>query len=189
MPEVIDPRNLLIKITSILERLKTPYMVTGGMAVFVWGRARFTADLDIVVELKPKDIGQLSRALISLSEAGYIDQDAMQEALDNQGEFNFLDGETGMKVDFWVLRKDSFGLSSLKRRTVKEVLGKKVYFISPEDLVLSKLRWFQEGGSSRHLEDAESVLRNCGKRLDKKYLKQWARRLQVLDALAGLSSF
>jgi len=47
-----DPRHLLVNIAKILERLKIPYMVTGGMAVFIWGRPRFTADIDMVIEFK-----------------------------------------------------------------------------------------------------------------------------------------
>lgn len=61
--EQIDPRRLLIRITEILERLNLPYLITGGIAVLVWGRPRFTADIDIVVELKHQDIKKLKTAL------------------------------------------------------------------------------------------------------------------------------
>ena len=37
-----DPRDLLINVAEILKRLKIPYLVTGGMAVMIWGRPRFT---------------------------------------------------------------------------------------------------------------------------------------------------
>lgn len=187
--EQTDPRHLLISIVRILEKLDIPYFITGGMAVLAWGRLRFTADVDILVELKPKDIGALESALRSLGGYGYIDKDAIQEALSLQGEFNFIDGNTGVKVDFWILKRDSFDLLKLKRKVVKEVLGQRVYFISPEDLVLNKLVWYRDSGSSRHLEDAESVIKISGSGLDYKYLKNWAKKLQVLDILEGLGSF
>lgn len=44
--EAIDPRHLLVKVVDILHKLNIPYVVTGGMAIFVWGRPRFTADID-----------------------------------------------------------------------------------------------------------------------------------------------
>ena len=45
--EQSDPKRLLIQVAKILERLNIPYFITGGIAVFVWGRPRFTADIDI----------------------------------------------------------------------------------------------------------------------------------------------
>lgn len=58
-----DPRTLLVAIVKILKKLKIPYMITGGIAVLLWGRPRFTADIDIVVELYEKDIEALRKAL------------------------------------------------------------------------------------------------------------------------------
>lgn len=167
-----DPRHLLIEISKILEKLKIPYIVTGGIAVLVWERPRFTADIDIVVDLKLENIEILAKTLLLFGKANYIDKKIMKEALKHGGEFNFIHGETGIKVGFWVLERIPFELSRIKRRVAKNVLGKKVYFTSPEDLILSKLRWYQQSQSSRHIEDIESILKISGKKLDRNYLKQ-----------------
>lgn len=182
-----DPRHLLVNIAKILKRLKIPYIVTGGIAVVIWGRPRFTADIDIVVELKQSDIDNLEKALRQLGKAGYIDKEVMQEAFATWGEFNFIDGETGIKVDFWILKeKDPFDVSRLKRRKTKIILGEKVYFTSPEDLILIKLKWYQQSQSTRHLEDVESILKISGDRLDRSYLLKWARELGVSEILNRL---
>jgi len=181
-----DPRHLLIEISKILERLKIPYIVTGGIAVLVWGRPRFTADIDIVVELKLENIDVLARTLSLLGKANYIDKNMIKETLKHGGEFNFIHGETGIKVDFWMLEKTPFELSRIKRRVAKNILGKKVYFTSPEDLILSKLRWYQQSQSSRHIEDVTSILKISGKKLNMIYLKRWAKKLGVLDILNKL---
>jgi len=47
-----DPQDLLIKIVNVLDDLKIPYLITGGIAVLVWGRPRFTADIDVVIEIQ-----------------------------------------------------------------------------------------------------------------------------------------
>lgn len=186
--EQIDPRHLLVRIAQILENLNIPYFVTGGMAVLVWGRPRFTADIDILVELENKNVGRLERALLALGEAGYVDKDTMEEALSREGEFNFIDGVTGVKVDFWILKKNSFDVLRMKRRVVQNIMNQKVYFISPEDLILNKLTWYGESGSSRHLEDVESVFKISGRKLDKKYLKLWGKKLGVAEVLSNLLS-
>ncbi len=181
--EQIDPRHLLARVAEILQKLKISYMVTGGIAVFVWGRPRFTADIDIVVELNLATAEKLIPVLRSLSEASYIDEYAVEDAIGRFGEFNFIDGESGIKVDFWVIKDDPFNISRIKRRVSKNILGHKVFFISPEDLILSKLLWYKSTGTSRHLEDVESILKISGENLDKKYLKQWAIKLRVSGSL------
>ena len=184
--EKIDPRHLLVKVAEILQKLKIPYMVTGGMAVFVWGRPRFTADIDIVVELTSATAEKLIPVLRSLSEINYLDENAARDAINRFGEFNFIDGESGIKIDFWVLKNDLFNQTRLKRRIPKIILGRKVFFISPEDLILTKLLWHKSAGTSRHLEDAESTLKISGGKLNIKYLKRWAKKLEVSDVLSKL---
>ena len=186
--EQIDPRRLLVNIARILERLNIPYIITGGIAVLVWGRPRFTADIDIVAELKMGDIAKLEEALRKLSEAGYIDRQSIKKAILQEGEFNFVDGETGVKVDFWILKRNTFDISRLRRRVAKKILSQKVYFSSPEDLILIKLQWFKKSESSRQLEDVESILKISGDKLDMKYLKDWARKLGVAETLEKLLS-
>lgn len=177
--EQTDPRTLLVNIARIFERLKIPYLVTGGMAVFVWGRPRFTADIDVVMEIKPADVKGLGEALRDLGEAGYFDEDVANEVVRSGGEFNFIDGVTGIKVDFWISSNNNFDLSRFERRTTKEISSQKVYFTSAEDLVLSKLKWYKASNSNRHLEDAESILKISGADMDMNYLREWVERLEL----------
>jgi hypothetical protein len=186
--ETAGPEELLIKVIPILETLKIEYCITGGLAVSVWGRPRATFDIDIVIKMVEPQVNSLAKALRKISEAGYIDENAAKEAIQHKGEFNFIDSESGLKVDFWVAKKDKLSLLELKRKRLKKIGGQNIYFISPEDLILSKLQWYQESESTRHLEDIESVLKISGKILDKQYLKKWAGKLKVLKILNKLNS-
>lgn len=180
--ESIDPRHLLVKVAEILEGLKVPYIVTGGMAVFVWGKPRFTADIDIVIQLRRESINALAKALDSLSEMSYIDTQMMRKALMRNGEFNFIDGASGVKVDFFISGDDDFEQSKLKRRLKRPILGYGVYFISAEDLILNKLLWYRQGESSKQLEDIESIIK-IQKKLDWQYMRKWAEQLSTADIL------
>ena len=179
--EQIDPRHLLIQVAKILKELKIAYFVTGGIAVLVWGRPRFTADIDVVVELQYGNLDKLEKALQRLGKAGYIDKKMMASALYKHGEFNFIDGKTGVKVDFWVMTNDELGREQLKRRIPKKILGQKVYFISPENLILNKMLWYKQSESSRQLEDIESILKISGNKLDRKYLTKWITKLDTWE--------
>ncbi|MBU2544859.1 hypothetical protein KKC65_00175 [Patescibacteria group bacterium] len=173
-----DPGQVLIEVTDILHELNIPYIITGGMAVLIWGRPRFTADVDIIVELDYGNVDNLTKALLMLGEASYIDKGMIKEALESEGEFNFIHGDSGIKVDFWILKKnDPFDSSRIKRKVVKSIANKKIYFSSAEDLILSKLDWYQQSQSTRHLEDIESVLHVSGKKLDMDYLNKWTKKL------------
>lgn len=176
----MDPQHLLVKIVKILNSLKIPYLVTGGMAIYVWGRPRFTADIDLVLELKEKNVKKLVNTLIK---EGYIDEEAVKQAITYQSEFNFIDQKEGIKVDFWILKNDDFDKSKFKRKVSKKVLNQNVYFISAEDLILVKLLWFKEGQSFRHLEDILSILEILKKKVDFTYLRKWAGKQNTLGIL------
>lgn len=183
----IDPRHLLLKVVRILDQFDIPYVVTGGIAVFVWGRPRFTDDIDIVVELKAEKVDQLAKELLKVSKASYADANMMRDALRHQGEFNFIDGTTGVKVDFWIPKEDELNRNRFARRVTKKILGENVSFISPEDLILAKLRWQQISPSSKQLEDVESIFKISGDKLDREYLAKWVEKLGVQDMYSQIT--
>jgi hypothetical protein len=174
--ESMNPEKLLLKITPILDKLKIDYFITGGFAVSVWGRPRATFDIDIVVKLIEPKIEPLAKLLKQVSKAGYVDEDVARQAVRQKGEFNFIDSDTGLKVDFWIEKDDMETKEQFKRRIAKKINNKRIYFISPEDLILNKLKWYNQTESDRHLEDIDSIFKISGKKLDKKYLKQRADR-------------
>jgi len=180
----MDFQKLTVKIAEILDDLKIPYAITGGYAVSVWGHPRSTIDIDIVVELFETKIPNLAAALKSLSTFGYVDIQQMQDALRRKSEFNFIH-ESGIKVDFWIKSGEPFAKQELKRRRAKIIGGKKVYFVSPEDLILSKLIWHKKSGSDYQLKDAESIIKRQ-KKLDWKYIKKWAAIQSTVDILNRL---
>src|SRR4030042_3719164 len=179
----MEIEEILTKIAGILKHLKIPYIITGGMAVSVWGRPRYTADIDIVVEMLEKNIESLAKELLSVDKDVYVSEDAMRQALQNKGEFNFVHPQSGLKLDFWVV-KDSFEKLKIKRAKIKVIDGEEVSFSSPEDLIISKLDWYKLSNSTRQLEDIESVLRIS--KVDLEYIKKWASKRGTIDILNKL---
>lgn len=174
----MTPEQLLCKIAKILENLDIPYIVTGGFAVAVLAKPRYTADIDIVIELVPQKVRQLSKELLAIDKAVYVSEEAMRDAIEHKGEFNFIHPQTGLKVDFWAKR---YPFERLKRAVVKKINGQKIKFISPEDLILSKLIWYKEGQGAKQLEDIKSILKIS--KPDLNYIKRWAIRQSTLEIL------
>lgn len=176
----METEKLLLKIALILDELKIDYYITGGFAVSGWGIVRSTLDIDIVIRMVEPKIKPLAEALRKISKYGYIDEEATKEALKRRREFNFIDPETGLKVDFWITKDSERAKVEFKRRIVKKIGSQKIYFISPEDLILNKLLWYEKSLSDRHLEDVESIFKIQGKNLDIEYLKKQAAKSGVI---------
>jgi len=177
--EISSQEKLLIEIVKILDSLTIRYYITGGFAVSVWGRPRATFDIDIVVIIAESQADRLATAWKELSKAGYADAKMVKEAIKSGGEFNFIDPDSGLKVDFWIGNERDGSYPDFKNRKLKKVSGQNVYFISAEDLILSKLKWYKLSPSERHMDDIKSVLKISGDILDKKYLQFWIDKLEL----------
>lgn len=125
------------------------------------------------IEIPPEKTDALVRSLQTLGGDLAVDPRAVAEAVRARSELNVIDTASGLKLDFWILRDDAFDRERMRRRVKRTVGGQPWYFVSPEDLVLIKLRWHKESGSTRHLEDVESILR-IQEKLDRTYLRRWA---------------
>ncbi len=181
----MEQEELLRQIAKILKRLDIPYVITGGIAVVVWGRPRFTADIDIVIQLIPQKLDALAEELLKIDKDVYVDKAMMQHALERKGEFNFIHPSSGLKVDFWIMKDDTFSQEVMRRGIRKRIAGTIIFLSSPEDLILNKLLWYRLTESTRQLEDIESVIR-IQQKLDWNYLRKWAtihKTLMVLHSL------
>ena len=177
-----NPVDMLKGMVLTLGQLKIPYFITGGMAVVVWGRPRFTADVDIVVELSPESLPKLASALEQFCKMGMIDRDAMKGALERNGEFNYIDADSDVKVDFWIAGNSPFDREAMKRAVTRETYGTTMSFISPEDLLLSKLLWVKKG-SYRSMDDVVTILQTRKDSLDWGYISHWVLTLGVQEEL------
>ena len=169
----MNQRTLLEKVVGVLEKSEIPYAVTGGVAVVAWGRPRFTIDIDIVIEISLSQSEDFLKSLRKIDKQIYVSETAVSHAVIRKGEFNLIHPH-GLKVDFWILEDNAYASLRMKRRRFRKVWGRTVAFVSPEDLILSKLTWYKKSGSTRQLEDIESVIA-IQKKLDWKYIKRWAK--------------
>ncbi len=174
----MDLISLLGAVKKRLDKAGIKYMLSGGLAVSYWGFPRTTHDIDIVIKAKEKDKDKI----IKLFEKDfYVSPKAVEQAIENNFTFNIIHQKSGLKIDFWLLKKGRFGESEFKRRLKKKVFKQALYIISPEDLILCKLLGFKETNSSRRLKDAKSILQTS--KVDLKYIKNWAKKQSTIKIL------
>lgn len=176
----MEQHELLLFVVGCFEKLKIPYLVTGGIASIAYGEPRFTNDIDVVVDMSLNHVDEF-KAFFPEDEF-YLDVDSMKEAINRSHQFNIIHPGSGLKVDVILSRKDDFDqrrFSRIKKLNVSET--KSVDFASPEDVILKKLEFFKEGRSEKHLRDIVSMLKISSELIDLAYISAWAERLSVSE--------
>jgi len=106
----------------------------------------------------------------------------IEQAVQQNSQFNVIHPASGLKIDFIVSSDSLFDESRRVRRRELSVLDdRSVWFAAPEDVILKKLVYYQEGGSDKHLRDIAGVLRIQGSSLDRDYIQHWTKRFGVND--------
>ncbi len=167
--------------TDILDRLDIGYVIGGSMASSIYGVVRFTQDADVTVE--PFD--NLADKLFEILKPDYyISRQAMYQALREHSSFNIIHLASAFKIDVFVRKNTAFEKQLIARRKklkLSDQLEKVFSVVSPEDIILLKLRWYRDGGcsSERQWKDVLGVLAIQAERLDFEYLNTWADKLKI----------
>jgi hypothetical protein len=161
-------------LVNYFESYQINYMLSESVAMSLYTLPRFTRDFDFVVHLQPGNV----KSLVShFKEGYYCDEDAIREAILHKSMFNIIDHKSSYKADFIILKNEPYRLVEFERRQLIDFMDMKIYVVSPEDLLLSKLAWVQESKSSLQFEDIRllSKLDN----LDNRYIAKWVTTLKL----------
>jgi hypothetical protein len=180
------------ELAALLDELRVPYMVIGGMANAVWGEPRATLDIDVTVWVPEPQIGEVIDALAARLEV-LVDEPRRFVA---DTRVLPLRGPRGVRVDL-VFGLLSFEAEAIRRARAVEVGGTSVRFCTAEDLVLHKII----SSRPRDLDDARGVVVRQAGVLDLGYLEprvaelaasldqpEIAARWQAWKRAAGLAS-
>jgi len=189
LPQQFDsamrPLQVIRLVVANLDKLGIPYMLAGSFASSLYGEARFTHDADLVVLLKPEQIDPFVK-IFSLE--FYTDRGLVEQAMKTGVSFNIVHFQSSFKVDFFVLGDESFDRVAFSRRCPRKLGSEpefETHLQTPEDTILSKLRWYRQGGevSENQWRDVIGILKTQADRLDLEYLGKWAADLRVADLL------
>jgi hypothetical protein len=178
-------QELLSRLVGALERSGVPYLLTGSFASSLQGYPRAVENLDLVARLEASGLRELK---VSFPSPEFeLDEEAALLAIGQGESFALLDLAGGGRVDIWPASDSPFDRSRFSRRYVEEFQGLRLAISSPEDTILSKLYWGSRTGERRkQAEDALGVYELQHSRLDRSYLRSWAKELGVAAALSRL---
>lgn len=177
----MDQDEVFERLVETCNRLKLKYFITGSMASMNYGEYRLTNDVDVVIDFRYGDVRPFLDAFPT--DRFYVSEEAARAAISGGGQFNINDPETGMKIDV-MIPTDSLFDETRFSRVVEEPQesGLVVRYASPEDVILMKLRYYEEGASEKHVRDIGSMLEVQGDRLDRPYLDRWVEKLGLKAA-------
>ena len=107
----------------------------------------------------------------------YCNIDSVKDTVSKHRIFNIIDHESGYRADFVILKNEIYRQTEFNRKNKIEYLGKDIFIVSCEDLLLSKLLWIQPIQSSLQMEDIK--LLSEVKDLDWTYINYWIQSLKI----------
>ena len=178
MTWIQDSGSLAAHLHRIFEELSIAYFITGGLAAIAWGEPRTTRDVDMVLAVQPTDIEPIVAALEA--EGFYVPgvEDVMSRRLKT---LQITHMETISRADL-MIASDEDQLLFERRRSLSFSEAGILYFASPEDTILSKLRWGRKSRSDKQWRDVLGILKTQ-RSVDLSYLRRRAVELDITDDL------
>ena len=174
--------NLFLIFLERLNKGKLSYMVTGSVASIIYGEPRMTHDIDLVLELHVENV----QNFINLfpSEKFYCPPKEViktEIARETRGHFNIIHHETGFKADIYPAGKDELHKWAMGKRKIVTVEDSQIAIAPPEYVIIRKLQYYKEGGSTKHLRDINRMLEFSGESIDKPVLEQMVLKYDLSE--------
>jgi hypothetical protein len=166
--------DFLRRLIAFFERFNIPYMLSGSVAMSIYTIPRHTKDFDFVVHLNTADAGVVADYF---KEGYYCNEEAVAEAIHHKSMFNIIDYQSGYKADFIVLKTEKYRQEEFHRRKLVDFMDMKIYLVSAEDLLISKIAWIQQLQSDIQKEDIKAISKTTG--LDWPYINYWISSLKL----------
>jgi predicted nucleotidyltransferase len=163
----------LQKVVDALNAEKIEYMIVGGFAVSYHNRARTTNDIDLVLQIYP---GQIKGLLNHFPQWKDFETSFMDDVKRGM-MFNIIDFDTGIRYDFMTFQDTIYSRTAFDRREAVVFWGVNCFVSSKEDLIISKLKWYNMSPSEKQMEDLRFLLLDAS--LNQDYLIKWTQQLKL----------
>jgi hypothetical protein len=171
-----------LRVIDALNTEALAYMLVGSFSSNFYGIPRSTKDADFVVELEAAQIDRLSKRL---GPDFRLDRQLAFETNTGTMKYDLLYQDGAFHVELFALSNDSHDRQRWARRRQAVLLQRNIWLPSPEDVIITKLRWAR----AKDLEDIRDVIAVQGSSLDWGYIRQWCRKHNTETALNTLTLF
>lgn len=156
--------SFYVQIVNALDEINAPYMIVGAFGGYPFGITRVTFDIDILVDLRGQDFEALSKKFPL--PRYYADPEMMKNSVQMGIMFNIIDTDEGIKADLVPLKREPDYEFAFERRIRREFVDPsgnqfEAWVAQPTDIIIGKLKAWDEGRSEKHPKDIFSILFFC----------------------------
>ena len=180
---MVNSTDLVLQLIAALDRAAVPYMLVGSFSSNYYGRPRSTKDADFVVQITADQFADIAR---ELGPDFHVDRQMSFESVTMTTRYLIDHPATAFKIELFLLGDDPHDRSRFSRR--QPVDGRTAYLPTPEDVIVTKLRWSKGGRRAKDVEDVAKVLAVRGGSLDTTYIRQWAEQQGTWDVFVRLAA-
>jgi hypothetical protein len=161
---------ITLAVVETLEALGVPYMLVGSFSSNLYGIPRSTKDADFVVQL---DNVSISSVRDRLGPGFELDPQMTFETITATSRYRLQHRNSVFQIELFLLSDDAHDRERFARRRRVPLQGHDVFVPSPEDVIVTKLRWSKQGARAKDIDDVRDVLSVQGDGLDWDYLRRW----------------
>jgi hypothetical protein len=161
--------SITVRVAEALEACGIPFLLSGSFASNFYGIPRSTRDADFVLQAQRAVGPEFAK---ELGEDFLLDPQLSFET--NTGTFRqgLRHRSKAFKVELFLLSQDDHDQARFRRRRAVQFHDRRIWLPSPEDVVVTKLRWAR-GKDKDDVRDVMAVQRD---KLDWGYIEQWCGR-------------
>lgn len=170
-----------LQVVEALNSLRVRYLLAGSFASNFYGIPRSTKDADFVLQ----HAGGVGAEFASKLGGGFeLDPQLTFETVTGTYRQFLYHKDTSFKIELFQLSNDEHDQTRFARRQEHVLFGHKVWLLSAEDVIVSKLKWAR----GKDEEDIRNVMFVQRDRLDWQYIESWCVRHGTITLLRKLQS-
>ena len=171
--------SITVRVAEALEACRIPFLLSGSFASNYYGIPRSTRDADFVLQSQHAVGPELAT---QLGEDFLLEPQLSFET--NTGTFRQVlrHKQKTFKVELFLLSHDPHDQARFSRRRAVQLFERRVWLPSPEDVIITKLRWAR--GKAK--DDARDVMAVQQDELDWPYVVEWCRRHGTLPLMGEI---
>jgi predicted nucleotidyltransferase len=171
--------KLIKKIAQRLDEDKIPYMVIGGQALLIYGRARLTRDIDITLGLDTDGFSLVEKVCKKLN-LRILPEKPEEFAVETK-VLPTEEPKSKIRVDF-VFSFSEYERKALERVVPVQIDNYPVMFASCEDVIIHKM----VAGRAVDEEDVKSILIKNKDSIDFEYITGWLLEFSKISEHEGI---
>jgi hypothetical protein len=161
----------MLEVIDVLTAESVPYLLVGSFSSNFYGVPRSTKDVDIVVELGEQSIHRIA---YHLSPRYRLQPQIAFESVTGTTRHVIEVLETPFQVELFRVSNDEHDRGRFARRVQVTWLDRQVWLPTPEDVIITKLRWLSHLHRNKDYDDVLTVAAVQRGRLDWQYMELWA---------------